>query len=408
MSHGRSATARGASACAEPDVRAKRDPANPLALPTKPSTGDPLQGAHFFVDGPRNGAAASTIARLLKLDPLQYSDSDSWAKFKADHIAEINANPTARQLTKIADQEETQSTSLYAEGGGPGAIYGQTIKILCAHLAADRTRATVPVISTFFIYPHGKFCPSLDEIKSWQPTFERYVNEMAKAIGRKRAVILEEIDAIGISGCLHGQSLDLWLSELTYESNAYAKLPHAVAYVEAGGSDEGDPLVTAKRLWSAGVGQVQGFWTNGTHFAWSIDEIHWSQKVSDHLYSLSHHRYRAHFVVNTAQNGQGPKLNPRPSKQGIEDTCNPPGRGLGRQPTGDVNPTFDHRSFKYLDAFLWTGVPGRSNNANCPGGPWKPAGVFDPRLALELAENANQRLGSGYPSLPYSTAPYNF
>lgn len=387
--------------CAEPDVKARRDPANPLALPVKPSAGDLLQGAHFFVDGPRNGQAAGTIATLLGLNPAQFSDSESWAQFKASHLAAINSNPTARELSKIADQEETQSTSLYAEGGGPGAIAAQTAKILCDHMSADHARPTVPVISTFFIFPNGRFCPTLAQIQRWQPTFERYVNEMAKAIGSKRAVILEEIDSIGTSGCLHGESLKLWLDELSYESNTYSKLSHAVSYVEAGNSDTGQPMVTAERLWSAGIDKVQGFWTNGTHFAWSIDEIRWAQEISDDLYALSDRRYRAHFVVNTAQNGQGPKLNPHPVQQGVEDTCNPPDRGLGREPTGDVNPTFDGHTFKYLDAFLWTGVPGRSNNSDCPNGPWKPAGVFDPRFALELAENANQQLGPGYPSQPY-------
>lgn len=70
-------------------------------------------------------------------------------------------------------------------------------------------------------------------------------------------------------------------------------------------------------------------------------------------------------------------------------------------PTGNVNPTFDGESFTGLDAFLWTGVPGRSHNSNCPGGPWQPAGEFDQRFALELAQNANQQLGPGYPSQPY-------
>jgi endoglucanase len=151
------------------------------------------------------------------------------------------------------------------------------------------------------------------------------------------------------------------------------------------------------------VSQVRGFYTNGTHFAWSIDEIRWAENVSDDLYSLSHRtHYRAHFVVNTAQNGQGPKRNPRPVQQGIENLCNPPGRGLGRMPTGNVSPTtFDGKSFMYLDGFLWTGAPGRSHNSNCPNGPWQPAGVFDPRFALELAQNANQKLGLGYPSFPY-------
>ena len=397
-SAGSSQRPRAAGDCADPQLAQPRDPANPLALASTPTGGDPLQGAHFFVDGPRHGQAAGAIAQLMGLDPMSFSDSDSWASFIAAHPPQ---GTQQQLLAKIANQEETQNISLFAQGGGPGAIASQTTKLLCNNMSADPAPVTVPVLSTFFIYPNGQFCPTLPAIQRWQGTFKRLVNEMASAIGSKRAVILEEIDSIGTSACLRGKSLKLWLSDLKFESMQFSKLPHAVTYAEAGYSDANGAGWTAARLWQAGVMQVRGFYTNGTHFAWSIDEIRWAQNVSDYVSALSHGRYRPHFVVNTAQNGQGPKLNSNQVTQGIENLCNPPGRGLGRMPTGNVSPTFDGRRFMYLDAFLWTGVPGRSHNSNCPGGPWQPAGVFDPRFALQLAQNANQKLGPGFPSSPY-------
>ena len=400
-SAGHSARANAARGCADPDVAAPRDPANPLALPTTPPSGDPLQGAHFFVDGPAHGQAAGEIAKLLGMNPMNFSDSDSWAAFKANHLAAINANRKARQLTKIADREEPQNVSLFAHGGGAAGIYAQTQKLLCNNMSADPTQPTVPVLTTFFIYPDGQFCPQLPAVQRWQGTFRSLVSAMARAIGSKRAVILEDVDSIATSGCLKGRALSLWLGELKYESETFSKLPHAVTYAEAGYSDANGAGFTAARLWKAGINQVRGFYTNGTHFAWSIDEIRWAQDVSDNLSQLSHGRYRAHFVVNTAQNGRGPKRNANIVTQGFEDLCNPPGRGLGRMPTGQVAPTFDGKAFKYLDGFLWTGVPGRSHNSNCPNGPWQPGGVFDPRFAAELAQNANQKLGPGYPNQPY-------
>jgi Glycosyl hydrolases family 6 len=389
-----------AAACATPDVPTPRDPANPLALPTPPPAGQsPLTGAHFFIDGPRHGQAAGAIAQALHVDPMSFPDSFSWAQFQQTYGPMFDA--TDQELAKIASREETQNISLYAQGGGPGAIFAQTTKLLCNNAAADPTQPTVMVFSTFFIYPNGQFCPSLPAIQRWQGTFIRDVNEMARGVGSKRAVILMEIDSIGTSGCLKKKSLELWLHDLRWEAKTFGHLPHAVVYEEAGYSDAQGPKWTANRLWQAGVNQVEGFYTNGTHFAWSSNEIGWAQKVSTDLYKMSHHHYWAHFVVNTAQNGRGPRLNPHPVQQGIENLCNPPGRGLGRMPTGNVDPTFDGQTFKWLDGFLWTGVPGRSHNSNCPGGPWQPAGVFDPRFAVELAQNANQRLGPGFPSDPY-------
>jgi len=388
-----------APTCATPDVTTPRDPSNPLALPTPPPAGQPLAGAHFFVDGPRHGEAAGAIAQMLGLNPTSFPDSYSWAQFREMYGTRFSS--TDLSLALIAGQEETQNISLYAQGGGPGAIFAQTQKILCDNAAADPTPATVPVLSTFFIYPHGQFCPSLSALRGWQDTFKRDVNEMASAVGSKRVVIFEEIDSIGTSSCLKTKTLKLWLRDLSWESKTFSRLPHAVVYEEAGYSDAQGPRWTAKRLWQAGVSQVEGFYTNGTHFAWSINEIKWAQKIVAMLARKSRGKYHAHFVVNTAQNGQGPKLNPHPVKQGIENLCNPPGRGLGRMPTGVVNPTSDGYTFVGLDGFMWTGVPGRSHNSNCPGGPWQPAGVFDSRFALELAQNANQQLGPGYPSEPY-------
>jgi endoglucanase len=406
VSEGRSTRPR--PPCASPNVESPRDPANPLAIPAVGGyvdpllRHDPLRGAHFFVDGPKHGQGAGAVARALGLNPEASPVNQSWAGFASRHARAIARNRTASELSKIAGQEETQNVSQYSEGGGPGAIYGQTHKILCTNLRSDHTPATVAVFSTYFIYPSGLACPSLDVLERWQGRFHRYVNEMARAINRRRAVVLEEIDSTVLSSCLGGAALRLWEGDLRYESQQFSRLPHTVVYAEAGYSDARGPRWTARRLWQEGVYQVRGFFTNDTHFVWSSDEISWATKVVRFLSGISHGRYHAHFVVNTAQNGQGPKRNPHPFHQGNENLCNPPGRGLGRIPTGDVVPaTTDGLRLPNLDGFLWTGVPGRSHNSNCPGGPWKPPGVFDPRFALELAENADQRLGPGYPSHPY-------
>ena len=77
-------------------------------------------------------------------------------------------------------------------------------------------------------------------------------------------------------------------------------------------------------------------------------------------------------------------------KNGNEDLCNPPGRGLGPTDTTQTG-------FPSADAFLWTHPPG--NSSGCGGGP--PGGVFWPARAITLAANANQRLGPGFPSRPY-------
>src|ERR1700729_3891866 len=75
-----SAVPHAAQQCSEPSS-SQRDPSNPLALPTSPG-GNPLNGAQFYVPGPRKGAAAGAIAQLVGLNPQDMPVSESWADFE--------------------------------------------------------------------------------------------------------------------------------------------------------------------------------------------------------------------------------------------------------------------------------------------------------------------------------------
>ena len=80
----------------------------------------------------------------------------------------------------------------------------------------------------------------------------------------------------------------------------------------------------------------------------------------------------------------------RPVKNGNEDLCNPPARGLGIRDTTDNGLTF-------ADADLWTHLPGSSSG--CGGG--QSAGVFWAARAESEASHANDQLGPGFPSELY-------
>jgi endoglucanase len=381
-----------AQQCPDP-YSATRDPANPLALPTAPGPAgsNPLVGAHFFVDGPRHGEAAGAIAQLLGVNPTRYGDSLSWADFKA-RLAKGRFERKLKHnralahkvalLEKLADQPEAQRFSRYSAGGGPGAIFAQVQKIFCHNMTADP--GTVPIITTYFLYQAG-YCETSSEIISHRPTFERQVNEMVAAIERRPAVILLELDAIGSSRCMASSgALTQWEADMSYEINQVATLPHAVAYIEAGYSDANSPAYTAKVLNAVGVKNLRGFYTNDTHLNWTANEIRWGDAVSRLTGG-------AHFIINTADNGHGPLLNPHPVKQGIEDLCNPPGRGAGIPTTTDTgNPE--------IDSFMWVHVPGTSSG-KCNGG--TASGTFWVARALTEARNANARLGPHFASRPF-------
>lgn len=376
--------------CADP-FPGRRDRSNPLRLSTPPGP-DPLTGAQFFIDGPRHGAAAGAIARLLGVNPTNYSDDYSWARFKSDleqgglHRRLLASSPRVRwkvrMLGKIADQPETQRFSAYAQGGGPGKIYSQVQKIFCHNMRADP--GAVAIINTYFLHPNLGHCPTAAGIRAATPQFKRQIDEMAAGTGNRPAVYLLEFDAIGSSHCyVKMHDLPQYLGLLRYEAETIAALPHTVVYEEAGYSDANSAAYTARALNAAGVRRIRGFFTNDTHLNWTSREITWGNEISRLTGD-------AHFIVNTAQNGQGPKRNPHPVTQGNEDLCNPPGRGLGPRPTMDTG-------FAHVDAFLWAHVPG--NSSGCGGGP--PGGVFWSARAISLASRANGKLGPGYPSNPY-------
>jgi endoglucanase len=395
-----SVSSAGAAPTFKPQCRdtfsATRTPGNPLMLATAPPASDPLAGANFFIDGPAHGAAAGAIAQLLGIDkstPIgnrlpSFQDSESWAQFStyvAAHLSSVNAatQHKIQLLEKIAVEPETQRISRYSQGGTPVGIYSQTQKLLCHNLTADP--GSIPVFITYFLHATLAGNPTKNQINAYRPTFQAQISALAKAIGNRPAVVLLELDAVGSSSSISksGQ-LTAWESMLNYEATTIGALPHTVVYLAGGYSDANSPSYAAKILNASGIRKIEGFFTNGTHNNWTSKEIAYGNAISKLTGG-------AHFVIDTADNGTGPVLNPHPTTQGVENLCNPPGLGLGPRPTTSTG-------YRNVDAYLWTHVPGTSSGS-CNGGP--ASGDFWPARAISEAQRANGKLGPGYPSMPY-------
>jgi len=369
-----------AAAACSPGLSTPRDPSNPLGLATAPGP-DPLAGAPLYVEGPAYGLAAGAIAQLVGRNPASLGNV-TWAQFESYVNSLKLAAPVGNEvalLEKIADQPETAKFTIYNRGGAPNEIYISTRNYICRV-----PRGQVAILTTYYLKHQGD-CATDFELPADQALFEARVNATASAIGDHPFVLFAEFDALATSACLSHTGLEQRIKLLAYELDAFSKLPHGVIYVDAGDSDAGSPTSTAKILNQVGIGKVRGFFLGATHHTWTIDEIKFGEKIS----KLTH---GAHFVVSTQSNGQGPLLNPHPSTEGIEDLCNPPGRGLGPQPTANTG-------FPLVDGFEWVTNPGRSGGNCHPGDP--ASGIFGVNLALGLAEHANGKLGPGYPSRPY-------
>jgi len=246
---------------ARPGAARRIQPPRP---PRRPGA-DPLTGAQFFIPGPAKGSAASAIAQLVGLNPKTMPLTESWASFAQDLStgslsAKLARNPglahEVTELSKIAAEPEAQRLSIYSEGGGPGAIFGQAEKIFCSNLAADP--GSIPIFNTYFLHAKLGGCPTTAQIDDYMPTFRRQVNEMAEATDRRPAVFLLELDALGSSGCMAANgALPTWEAALRYEVNTMGALPHTVVYVEGGYSDSNSVDYTARALNAIGIDHIR-------------------------------------------------------------------------------------------------------------------------------------------------------
>lgn len=383
---GASTKARAAQAqCASSD-NGPRNPVNPLDTAGFTGT-DPLDNAHLFVESPWlfGGDAADAIADDVGKAYLTREEGGTpipWARFEA-RVNAMHLSPSTafkvHMLEKIGDYPQAHQFSLYTAGGSGDAIFTQVQNYLCRMQRTDPAAAAE--ITTYFI-EHDSGCDAGD-----QPNFEAEVQGLKAAVGNFPALIFVEEDAIDTICWRNPAAITGRAALLKYEIDELSQLPHALLYVEGGTSDANSPQEAAEVLNASDADETRGFFLNDTHFNWAYKEIKYGNKVAQLTGGL-------HFVVDTRGDGQGPKLNPHPVTQGIEELCNPPGRGLGPKPGASNGQAYGMYS-PYLDGFVWVTTPGESSASTCPGRPghWAQSGIFDPGLAIGFASRANDRIG---------------
>ncbi len=195
--------------------------------------------------------------------------------------------------------------------------------------------------------------------------YRRWIDGFAKGIGKRRAVVIVEPDALA-ANCGSKR-----LKHLHDAVMRLQKLERAAIYVDAGHSNWQHATTIARRLRKTAIAKADGFALNVSNFRTTGELIAFGTKISRRLGT-------AHFVIDTSRNGQGP------APPGPEDWCNPPGRGLGARPTHDTGNAL-------VDAYLWVKTPGESDG-ECADGARPPAGRWWPEYALGLAQRANPPL----------------
>jgi endoglucanase len=321
-----------------------RDPLNPLGVPG-PYAGNLLAGTKFYVD-PDTGAAKAQ---------RQYARSNpAWSNALGDIASEPGAhrfyfwNTPAWPAHTVARYLET------VEARHPGTVQQlSTYSLVHAHCGADTS-------SPAFIR-----------------RYQRWMQGLSRGIGNFHVVMFLELDSLITTQCMAHQPAKLAarLSEVRDAVEILQANPHVAVYIDGGAADAISWRRTVSLLRRADVAGARGFFLNSTHFDWTTKEVAFGQKIARALGGV-------HFVVNTAENGQGPLVPKVRFHHGNEELCNPAGRGLG--------PLSTETGYSYVDAFLWFTNPGGSagQGPGCGTGA-PPTAVFWPQYAAGLAQRAN-------------------
>ena len=338
-------------------------------------------GTRFFVPPPSSGAPQQVIG-LLKAHDLK----------DAALITEMETIPRAVWFTS----------------GTQGQVQ-QQVRQTMTEAAIERA---VPVLVAYDI--PGRDCAqysaggALDE-----SAYEAWIDGFAGGIGKGKAVVILEPDALGNmpSGC--GLSSSAYpftdaerIAEIQYAVSALEADPGVSVYLDGTHSAWQSVGTITQRLLEASVQQAQGFFLNVSNYqadpnltdygTWISDCIAMVTDPSNAYYNnpaaCASQYYPAtesdfstwglttawyaqnmggavastHFVVDTSRNGDGPNgmqqyaSAPYNQPASVISTlaggnwCNPPASGLGLKPTANTG-------VPLLDAYMWVKTPGQSD-----------------------------------------------
>lgn len=293
---------------------------------------NPFAGAKFFVD-PRSDA--SRAVREL----------DFWDR-----------HDDARMIEKIA----SHSSATWFGGWKAGhASFYAYVKARVAEIAAD---GSLPVLVAYNIPYRDCGQHSAGGAKS-AAAYADWVRNLKRGIGKRRAVVILEPDALAGLSCLSQARRRQRVSLLRAAVRTLTSQPSISVYIDAGNEAWQSPRKIAQRLREVGIGRARGFALNVSNFYFTGDERAYGHRVSALVGGKP-------FVIDTSRNGRGPAPG--------HAWCNPPGRGLGQPATADTGD-------RLVDAYLWIKLPGESDGT-CRGGP--SSGKWWLQYALGLARRA--------------------
>lgn len=191
-----------------------------------------------------------------------------------------------------------------------------------------------------------------------------WIDKIADGVDDAPAVMILEPDTLGqLEKCTTEAKRAERYRLLADAIRIFKARPNIHVYLDIGHAHWLPVEKAVEHLKAAGVEYADGFSLNVSNYVTTEENIAYGKQISAKIGG-------AHFVIDTARNGNGAAPG--------DEWCNPSGRALGIPPTTDTGEAL-------CDAFLWLKRPGESDGA-CNGGPR--AGEWWPAQALELARNS--------------------
>jgi endoglucanase len=371
---------------------------------------------------------AAHTARSLPADTRFYVDPHSEALQQA--VTDLRQRDL-RDATTMAELASWPEAAWFTSGT-PAQVH-QQVRDLVARAAVQRS---VPVLVAYDIPLRdcGQFSSGGAQSDE---AYQQWISALATGIGRSRAVVVLEPDALAnlpadcsatsdpTGELTAGRMVDIRFAVATLE-----RQPGILVYLDAGHSQWHSVGDMAQRLIDADVADAQGFFLNVSNFqpTAQIDEYgtwiskcvwfategpswaaghtdfcasqyfsgaapndgapgdavvptdpstwHWTDAWYDQNVGTVPATQLTHFIADTSRNGQGAWTPPAGKYTGDpQDWCNPPQRGVGVRPTA-------HTGVPLVDAYLYVKTIGESDGSCTRGtaGPGDPeyGGAVDP------------------------------
>ncbi|ALN92907.1 glycoside hydrolase family 6 protein [Lysobacter gummosus] len=314
----------------------------------------------------RNRVAPATL--LLAVAAVFGSGCATAANQSSGFYVDPDSNPAVWVRDHASDSRaSTIKTSIATKpmarwfGNWSGNIGSAVSRFVEAARAADK----LPILVAYNIT--SRDCGSHSEGGAGSAeAYRAWISSFASGIGNTRAVVVIEPDALAqLKDCLSEAKQTERLGLLSYAAREFKlRAPNAMVYHDGGNAGWIAADEMARRLNSAGLGEIRGFALNVSNYKTTADSNAYGASVKAQL--KSQFGYEKPFVVDTSRNGNGSN----------GEWCNPAGRKLG---------VVSRTATSGAEMLLWVKVPGDSDGP-CGIAPNTPAGTFSPDIATRLID----------------------